>query len=187
MARWSVRANDTCLDALRDAGVEATPFTSLLSSPVPTPVELTGRVDGVWFRMAHAERPLVMSCELAARLPALAAVLKHHGIRGVDVMSGYRDAPRTSFHTFGLALDLYRFWTSNGVLGVSAHFEQTPEHRTCEGPRPQTSRARVLKNIACRLAKGKKFSTVLTPNYNEGHRDHFHLDVRPDDPRFFIR
>ncbi len=32
-----------------------------------------------------------------------------------------------------------------------------------------------------------QFSTVLTPNYNEGHRDHVHLDARPDDTRVFLR
>jgi hypothetical protein len=31
------------------------------------------------------------------------------------------------------------------------------------------------------------FNTVLTPNYNAGHRDHFHLDIRPDDQRFYFR
>jgi hypothetical protein len=187
LARWSVRANDRCLAALAEARVPVTEFTPLLPTPVPTPVELAGAVNGVWFRMAHAERPLVVSCELAARLPALVEVLKRHGIRGADVMSGYREAPRTSFHTFGLALDLYRFWTLDGTLGVEAHFEHTPEHRTCEAPRAKTPRARVLRDVACGLAETRRFSTVLTPNYNEGHRDHFHVDVRPDDPRVFVR
>jgi hypothetical protein len=28
---------------------------------------------------------------------------------------------------------------------------------------------------------------VITPDYSEGHRDHFHVDVRPEDPRLFVR
>ena len=30
-------------------------------------------------------------------------------------------------------------------------------------------------------------STVLTPAYSAGHRDHFHIDIRPDDARTFVR
>jgi hypothetical protein len=59
--------------------------------------------------------------------------------------------------------------------------------QTCDAPRPATQRARALLDITCRLAKSRAFSTVLTPNYNDGHRDHIHLDIRPDDPRVFLR
>jgi hypothetical protein len=45
----------------------------------------------------------------------------------------------------------------------------------------------VLRRIACDLYRSGKFQSVLTPNYNEGHRDHFHIDIRPDDPRAFLR
>ena len=41
--------------------------------------------------------------------------------------------------------------------------------------------------MACALFESGVLSSVLTPNYNAGHRDHFHLDIRPDDPRSFIR
>jgi len=44
-----------------------------------------------------------------------------------------------------------------------------------------------LVAIACELYRSGKFQSVLTPNYNEGHRDHFHIDIRPDDPRAFLR
>jgi hypothetical protein len=128
-----------------------------------------------------------MSCELAARLPALVEVAKRHGVRGIDVMSAYRDHPRVSFHTFGLALDIFRFWTLEGAFGVEGSFDATPEHATCEAPRPKTRGARLLHDIVCGLVTSRSFSSVLTPNYNEGHHDHIHLDVRPDDPRVFVR
>jgi hypothetical protein len=44
-----------------------------------------------------------------------------------------------------------------------------------------------MLEIACEIGASKRFSSVLTPNYNEGHRNHFHLDVRPNDPRVFVR
>ena len=64
---------------------------------------------------------------------------------------------------------------------------QAGEQRTCSGPQPTSGSARVLRRIACDLYRSGKFQSVLTPNYNEGHRDHFHIDIRPDDPRAFLR
>jgi len=154
---------------------------------VPTPVEVSGRVEGVWFRSTHEERTLLLSCEMARRLPIIARIARSHGVRGIDVMSAYRTSPRGSFHTLGLGIDLLRFWTLRGVLSVLDHFDETPDEATCDALPPARWQARALYDIACALYGTKRFSTVLTPNYNEGHRDHFHLDSRPQDPRMFLR
>ena len=135
----------------------------------------------------HPKRPLIISCKLAARLPALMRVLKERGVLGVDILSAYRDHPRTSFHTMGLGLDLARFWTSTGWLSVLDDYAATPDQGTCTGPAPSGAKARRLRAIACAISRSDLFSSVLTPNYNEGHRDHLHLDARPDDPRLFLR
>ena len=154
---------------------------------MPTPVELEGDIDGVQFQMVHKNRPLLMSCELAVRLPAIAAAVKPHGIRALGVISSYRDHPHDSFHTLGLALDVWRFFTDTDMLSVKRDFEITKQSETCSAPAPRGERGRALLDIACRLMQSRKFSSVLTPNYNVGHRDHFHLDIRPDDPRLFGR
>ncbi|MEM9072132.1 MAG: extensin family protein [Myxococcota bacterium] len=185
-AMWSVRAQQECYDALAETEVPFRPRPEP-SGIVPSPVEILGPVDGVWFRMTHEEQPLVMSCEMAARLPALIAVLKEHGVHGVEILSSYRDTPSTSFHTMGLALDLARFWTDDGWLSVLAHYEETPLQETCRGPAPRARRARTLRRMACDLARTRLLSSTLTPNYNAGHRNHFHIDARPNDPRIFVR
>lgn len=185
-AVWQIRAERDCMAALAEAGVPAR-LQPPLPTPVPTPVEITGAVGGVWFRETHEDRPLVLSCEMASRLPEIARIVSRHGVRGVDVMSSYRDNPLPSFHTMGLALDIARFWNGRGWLSVEHHFAATPDAETCAGPPPSEARARALRAIACELARSRRFSSVLTPNYNEGHRDHFHLDARPDDPRIFLR
>ena len=185
-AVWSIGPSEPCLESLRELGVEARPRPE--PHPLtPNAVEVLGPVDGVWFRMTHEEQPLVISCEMAKRLPAIIAILKEHGIHGVEILSAHRDFPRTSFHRMGLALDLMRFWTDDGWLSVEDHYEPTPMQKTCSGRRPRDRRARTLRAIACALWETEAFSSVLTPNYNEGHRDHFHLDARPDDPRLFLR
>lgn len=185
-AVWSIQSEAECHRALRAAGVPFRPAPAM-PTPVPSPIELTGPVDGVWFRMMHEDRPLEMSCEMALRLPDLVAVLEEHGVTGVDVMSAYRDQPRVSFHTMGLGLDIGRFWTDRGYLSVLTDFVETPASETCRAPRPGARRARILLRIACDLAQTRRLSSVLTPNYNEGHRNHFHIDARPDDPRLFVR
>ncbi len=184
-AMWSIRPSAECMEELRREQVPVRPHPEL-PTPVATPVELMGPVDGVWFRSVHEEQPLVISCELAAKLPRMVAVLKRHGIEGVDVASSYRDKPRPSFHTMGLALDISRFWRRRGWLSVLKRFEPTPLAETCPMPRGRGS-SRALHRLACDLYRSALFSSVLTPNYNEGHRDHLHIDARPDDPRLFVR
>ncbi|MDD9944241.1 MAG: extensin family protein [Myxococcales bacterium] len=184
---WSIEPNKKCLAQLARKGVRALPHRGTLATPVPTPVEVRGRVGGIWFRNTHEERTLLMSCEMARRLPDIAKVVKRHGVVGIDIMSAYRPKPFASYHTLGLGLDLLRFWTRRGVLSVLEHFEETPTTPTCEGKTPDGWQARALLNIACGLYRSGRFATVLTPNYNEGHRDHFHLDARPQDPRTFLR
>jgi hypothetical protein len=182
-ARWRVRSSTRCQAALK---VPSRPLTRELETPVPVPLVITGAVGGVVFRPIQKDRELELSCELAARLPALAKILRAHGVRVVHVNSSYRDQPRVSFHTFGLALDMASFETKNGPLSVATDFELTPEVETCSG-KPTSERGKALLALACDLAASGLFSSVLTPNYNEGHRDHFHLDIRPDDPRLFVR
>ena len=180
---WSVSPSQECIAGLSELGVEARPRPE--PAPwVPSPVEILGPVKGLWFRMTHEEQPLVMSCEMAARLPALMKILAEHGVHGVEILSAHRDFPRTSFHRMGLALDISRFWTDDGWLTVEDHYEATPMQRTCSGAVPRDARARVLRAIACDLWRSDAFSSVLTPNYNEGHRDHLHLDARPRRPTF---
>ncbi len=185
-AVFRVRADAECKKALKNAGVRAHLVERELLTPVPSPVALEGSVAGVSFYSLHSDREVEMACELAVRLPAIVEILKRHGVRAVSVLSSYREEPRTSFHTFGLALDLAAFRTRDGVLVVSKHFELSPGQETCNA-QPTTEDGKALLAIACDLAASNLVSSVLTPNYNEGHRDHFHVDLRPDDPRVFLR
>lgn len=185
-ARFAIRSQAVCLHELAQLGVRAHLVTRPLTTPVPTPVALDGPIEGVTFASLHLDREVEVSCELATRLPALARLLRELGVRAVGINSSYRDAPKVSFHTFGLALDMAAFRRNGRTLIVAQHFEVTPDARTCEA-QPSTEDGRAILEIACALAQSQLFSSVLTPNYNEGHRDHFHVDMRPDDPRLFVR
>lgn len=185
---WSIREANACLADLGERGIEAQPWKGSLSTPVATPVQLRAAVNGVTFRFLHAAPGTVISCELATRLRDIAEIVARHGVHTVHVMSAYRAHPYPSFHTLGLALDLSRFDTEAGPLTVKSDFNIDRARETCdEPPSKATEKHRRLQAIACDLAASKRFSSVLTPNYNAGHRDHFHIDVRPNDPRLFVR
>jgi hypothetical protein len=183
---WSIRSSRECHHEL---AAESIPFglQHYTPTPVPTPVRIRGPVGGVAYTKTRPVA-LIVACELGVRLPRLSAILRRHGVNRVDVMSAYRIDPPTSFHAFGLALDLETFYFDDGTsLSVEHAFETTPEHATCEVEPRRDRGAETLRAIACDLAEARWFSTVLTPNYGEGHFDHFHIDVRPDDPRFYVR
>jgi len=186
-AAWSIRASDACLESGRELPIA--PFSTELT-PIAAPVRIEGPIGGVSFPKAREDAPLYVACELAVRLPQVARVLRDHHVREAVVLSAWRRQPRTSFHTFGLALDLTRFTRDDGsVLDVERDFVRDETHRTCDGVdrSPQTDASAALRSLACDLADRGGLSTVITPEYNEGHRDHFHIDVRPHDARLFVR
>ena len=185
-AAWTPGSSEQCLAALEQAGVPAQPMR-WAATPVPTPVEIVGPVAGVEFARTREGAPFYLSCELAGRLPAMARVFRSHGVRRVHVMSAYRVFAQRSFHSMGLALDISGFETDRGEVDLLEHFGRTPERPTCPAPRHADWRAQALADISCELFESERFSTVITPNYNEGHWDHYHIDIRPEDPRLFVR
>ena len=191
---WSIRPEADCLAALDEAAIPYARPAETIRTAIPSPVMITGPIDGVTYTMIAREREtewyeeaVIVSCELALRMRTISAVAAAHDVTGIEILSAFRTAPRSSFHTMGLGLDLFAFHTEDGtVLSVYEDFVETPAHTTCAAPRPDGS-AGTLLDIACELAASHDFSSVLTPNYNDGHRNHFHVDIRPDDGRTFVR
>jgi hypothetical protein len=218
--RWRVSPSEVCMAGLRAQGIAVEPLPEVVPArvastevppeatvrprfPTPTPVLLRGPIEGVTYRSAR-KNGVVVSCALAQRMVHLSKVVARHGVVQVNINSAYRRRPNTSFHTMGMALDIFRFMLRERVaapdgsrsrwLSVARDFYVTPNHRTCDpklfGPSTPVGaneRSRRLLAIACALFETGQFSSVLTPNYNAGHRDHFHVDIRPDDPRIYIR
>lgn len=211
---WRVRRQRQCLADLRQQGVrfkfhnpqnidesEDEDLSGIAS--VPTPVVIKSAVGGVRYTSARGN-PVLISCELAARLKVMSAVVARHDVKQVIIVSAYRPRPHTSFHTTGLALDIFRFRLNEPLPGprgeldsyltVLTDFYATPDRETCapemfgpHSPYGRNERGQRLLKIACELHDTGVFASVLTPNYNPGHRDHYHVDIRPDDPRAFLR
>ncbi len=186
-AVFKVRSEQACLDALDEAEIPYERVTEDLRTPIPTPVRITGPVGAVRFAMVRDNTELVVSCEMAARLPLLTRIARRQRVSRITFLSAHRNRPRQSFHRMGMALDIFSFDTPRGTLSVLDDFVESPAHTTCEAPEPSDWKAAALQQIACDLAESHRFNSVLTPNYNEGHRNHFHVDIRPDDNRVFVR
>jgi hypothetical protein len=181
------RPLEACLDALVEAEL-AWPRVDH-ACRMSAQVQLSGSVGGVIFTSRAGETdPLVaLGCELALRLPRIAEVLREQGVVEVVVGPPARFALK-SYHRFGLALDVYELALDDGTrLVVEDDYVLQPDRGTCDGERPATAAGRKLREVACALFEARVLSTVITPNYNEGHRNHFHWDVRPGDERFYLR
>lgn len=206
---WRVRTAEECHAELREQGIRFVPYEpdeddedAIDTFPAPAPIILRSKVGGVRFSSATGQA--LMSCELATKLPTIARIVSRHGVTRVALSSLYRPEPLASFHTFGLGADIHRMQVEEPLTGgdgresrwlsVRTDFVETPDVETCDpanfgegSPYGDNERGRILHQIACELHETGELSTVLTPNYNEGHRGHFHIDVRPDDPRTYIR
>ncbi len=185
--KWQVRPSSECMTQLEALNIDSDAPQEQLATPVPTPRIVKKVVSGIRYVSLHSDREVMLACEMLVRLEVLARVLRKYGITQVGVLSSYRDKPFTSFHTFGLGLDLAYFKTKTDKLIVKEDFIVSPDKATCPAPTYASEKANTLAQLACDLFESRAFSSVLTPNYNEGHRDHFHLDARPNDARLYVR
>ena len=178
-------ATDACLQTLRDAGVEVRPAEDKDDGgfcQVRGAVTITGGA-------VTPLKPggLTMQCPLAVRYviwdrqvlqPSAQAI---YGSRAVSVNNfgtyacrriygSTEVSDRPSEHARANALDVASVTLADGrTVSVAADWDGQGSNGS-EG-------SRFLKRIregACRV-----FSTVLSPDYNDAHKDHLHLDGAP--------
>ncbi len=148
---------------------------------VPDPVWLTGPIHGVSLVDAHNghKGPLWVSCPMALALEKMAGVLERHDIVEVHHVGAYncrtlRTAPRLSQHAHGAALDIVALVDKHGdKMSLSKHWEKGQL-------KPASRRGRVLLEVARAWHTEQIFNVVLTPEYNQAHEDHFHVDLSPN-------
>jgi hypothetical protein len=145
-------------------------------------VEITGALGGV---QLTSHQPLVIDCSLAVSLDEAGRYLRDLGIEQATFSSAYarrnvRGTGRPSKHSFGLAIDVHTFAGAQlGTLRVDRDYEQgLGDDVDCVG-RPLTQGGAVMKILQCQLARSGLFHLVLSPDYDDAHHDHFHLEVKP--------
>ncbi len=158
---------------------------------IQIPVEITGPIGGI--ELTSEDQPLVIDCSLAISLDEAGRYLHALGITKATFSSAYsrrnvRGTNRPSKHSFGLAIDVHTFWGPElGTLRVDRDYEQgLGDEVDCVGS-PLTEGGAVLKILQCQLVRSGLFHLVLSPDFDDAHHDHFHLEALPWAERHELR
>lgn len=151
---------------------------------VTTPIRVLGnRIGRTRYVPRYKSNKMIMDCRLAVALARANEVFKANQISALVFSNFYcwryvEESGRLSRHALGLAVDVHAFIDRKGRrLDVLRDYHRgLGKGRTCEG-RAKNYRARVLRDLACDLDASGLFETVLTPDYNKGHHNHFHISV----------
>lgn len=158
-------------------------------------IEIAGPLGGVtWSPAGWASgQALVIDCSLAVSLDEAGRYLRELGIDKATFSSAYsrrtvRGSNRPSKHSFGLAIDVSAYAGPElGTLRIDRDYEQgLGDGLDCMG-QPLTKGGAVLKVLQCQLARSGLFHLVLSPDYDDAHHDHFHLEVKPWSQRTELR
>lgn len=179
----------SCHQALDERGIAWRPAAR---PGIAIAVAIDGPLGGVTF-VPPARDPLVIDCSLAVSLAEAGRYLVALGVTEARWSSAYsrrnvRGTDRPSNHSYGLAIDVPR-WSGPtlGTVSIAADYEQgLGDAVDCLG-QPATQAGAILKVAQCQLAQSGLFYLVLSPDYDDAHHDHFHLEVRPWSERAALR
>ncbi len=172
-------AAESCLAELDRRGVA---YRRVSRSGIGIPVEVAAPLAGISYRY---HEPLVLDCSLVVSLHEAGPYLRDLGVETVVVASGHsrrnvRGTKRPSKHSFGLAIDVPALEGPQlGTLRVDRDYEQgLGDDVDCVGA-PLTAGGELLKIAQCQMVRSGLFYLVLSPDYDDAHHDHFHLEARP--------
>jgi hypothetical protein len=184
--------DEVCLQWLADHQVAFVPVAGL--DEVRTPIEVRGPLGAVRL-VPRAGRPAVMDCGLARALFEAGPIFTELGVRTLHFSGAYdhrmrRDGSRLSEHAHGLAIDVHVFGGEGGELDVARDFEAgvgvwrhlapgEGAFAACLGE-PRTANGRALRTLACRLKLHSAFRAIATPDDDDDHRDHLHIETFGD-------
>jgi hypothetical protein len=133
----------------------------------------------------------VFDCRLVLALADFSTILARHDIDEVRIFSSWRPPgkrwPKDKLakrHPGGLAVDVQSFRIKGETprwLVVEGAFGGKIGHATCgpdaPAPSPAGNDAKLLRAIVCQAADDRIFTSILTPNHDRAHHNHFHFDL----------
>jgi hypothetical protein len=168
-----------CYSELEARGVS---FHKTKRSGISLAVEITGPLAGIEVR-GHDQ--LVIDCSLAVSLTEAARYARALGFQRMGFSSAYskrnvRGTNRPSKHSYGLAIDVAEFGSDTlGTVRIDRDYEQgLGDAVDCVGT-PMTQGGALLKILQCQMVRSGLFHLVLSPDYDDAHHDHFHLEAKP--------
>lgn len=207
-ARYGSLTGPKCLAELTRRGIAFTPVER--APGVLAPVRLTKDIGGVLYRTdapdhTRAQSPHeVFDCRLVLALSDFSVILRSRAIDEVRIFSAWRPPPPSwpdgklaIRHPGALAIDIARFGKALAEgqlpkdrqwLNVKRDWSGAIGAPACgpgaASPRPTSSAplapAKELRSIVCEASEQRLFTSILTPNYNRAHENHFHLEITPD-------
>lgn len=168
-------------------------------------VNVLGPINGVLFASGTDTKPMgdPVACEFVLTLAKFADLAKSKGFVRIGTLGSYcyrcccswsstnycRDlddpepdcsANGYSNHSFGRAVDIRYLYKADGTrydINDPRHWVISSNPTCTSGLSAQTGISRELYVLACEASSLKIFGIVLTPNYNDVHRNHFHMDI----------
>ncbi len=198
-AKYAALGAKACHDELTRRGVA---YRVERSAPgVGIPIRFTGKVAGVLFRSDLPDKQRagcpweVFDCRLALSVYDFAQLLRRRDVVEVRIFSAWRPPSKQQKptvlkrHPGALAVDVRSLRKENGEeLVVLDHFEGRLGAKVCDSDRqPKTPQGRELLAIVCEASQGHFFNSILTPNYDAEHQNHFHLELTPSVSWFMLR
>lgn len=191
-------------DACR-ARLDHVPLEVLTAAPtrgVRDPFRLVGSVESLAFKPSWPTKRSdpsmeVVDCRLILAFAEAAPIFARHGVTGLVYLSAYRPPSgdleaslRKSRHGAGMALDIGMLDRGDGVRwNIAKDFPKDLGRPPCEGreAEPEPGSGEDLRALVCDLAISGIFSVVLTPNFNQEHHDHVHVELNPRVPSVYLR
>ena len=193
----------SCRDRLTAEGVS---FKVTTARGVVDAVNILGPLHGVLFASGTATTPMgdPVACEFALTLLRFADLAKSKGFVRIGTLGSYCyrcccawsttnycrtlsdpepdcSADGYSNHSWGRAVDVRYLYKADGTrydINDARHWVKYSTTETCtKGIAAQTGISKELYTLACEATSSKIFGIVLTPNYNDAHRNHLHMDI----------
>lgn len=179
--------NDECLELLRRAGSEVEVPSARESEGVEQPV-IVRSLGGIAIEhRGRSRRHSIMDCRLALALLAWSDDLRAAGIEKLVHYSAYRPGAHVrstgapSGHSNGLAIDVGVFERSESALDVvEVWTDRRRNVAPCPPPDSEPADQALLRRVVCRAVERDLFQVVLTPHHDDAHRNHVHVEVRPN-------
>jgi hypothetical protein len=179
VAHQPIKGMDTaCMARLRQAKVAFRMLKGVKG--VRSPVEvLTDRLGGVLYRRAwNNKRRFIIDCRMVEALVVLGRSIRRAGVASVYFSSTWRytmirGQGRLSQHAYGLAVDLIAIDGAFGYASVVRHYEKGVWG--C-GERNKTPKGAAWRKLFCVLGARGAFVQVFTPDTDQDHRDHWHVE-----------
>lgn len=132
----------------------------------------------------YAKSSPLLTCTMALALASLERVVQEEAeatfgsrVVKIDHMGTYNCRKMANYdfiseHSFANGIDLQAFTLANGKkISVLDHFKPDVADEDCD------DRAKFLRRVSNRLWDEKVFSVVITPYFDNLHRNHIHVDL----------